>query len=131
MGRAVLDAALSTAGAVDNDLREAFAALIRTQRTLDSGLYYETRPDNIVAAELCRRIRTAVEEFRGAETERLQRTKTRDADVLGMLVFLQRLELDRNNGRKRGRAFVDFLLGQLPAAPGESAPTVAPSLIVA
>ena len=33
-------------------------------------------------------------------------SETRDADVLGLLVFLQRLEFDRNNGRK-GRAFVD------------------------
>jgi hypothetical protein len=28
---------------------------------------------------------------------------------LGMLVFLQRVELDRNNGRRRGRAFLDML----------------------
>jgi hypothetical protein len=131
IGRAVLAAALSTPGAVDSDLREAFAALIRTQRTLDSGLYYETRPDKPVAAELCRRIQAAADEFRRGETERLQMTKTRDSDVLGVLVFLQRLELDRNNGRKRGRAFVDFLRGQFPSAAGEPAPSNPPSLIVA
>jgi hypothetical protein len=38
-------------------------------------------------------------------------SKTRDADVLGMLVFLERVELDRNNGRPRGRAFLDLLRG--------------------
>jgi len=43
-------------------VREALAALIRTQRTLESGLYYETRPENTVAAELCRRIQDAVAE---------------------------------------------------------------------
>ena len=115
VGRAVVEAAFETPGAVDYDLREAFAALIRTQRTLESGLYYETRPDNPVAAEICRRIGEAVAEFRRAETERLMTTKTRDADVLVVLAFLQRLEIDRNNGRKLGRAFIDFLLGQLPA----------------
>jgi hypothetical protein len=47
------------------------------------------------------------------------------------MVFLQRIELDRNNGRKRGRAFVDFLRGQFPAGPGESAPAATSSLIVA
>jgi len=31
--------------------------------------------------------------------------------VLGVLVFLQRIELDRNNGRRRGRAFIDGLRG--------------------
>jgi hypothetical protein len=131
ISRAVLNAALSTPGAVDNDLREAFAALIRTQRTLESGLYYETRPDNPVAAELCRRIQADVEEFRREETEKLQMTKTRDSEVLGVLVFLQRIELDRNNGRKRGRAFIDFLLGQFPAPPGETVPVATSSLIVA
>ena len=128
LGRAVLIAALETPGAVDNDVREALAALIRTQRTLDSGLYYETRPENRIAAELCRRIQAVVTEFRRAEAERLQMTKTRDADVLGVLAFLQRLEIDRNNGRPRGRAFVDFLQGQFAVPSGAHAATT--SLIV-
>jgi hypothetical protein len=131
VGRALLDAALSTPGAVDGDLREAFAALIRTQRTLESGLYYETRPDNPVAAELCRRIQAGIEQFRSEETEHLQMTKTRDSEVLGVLVFLQRLELDRNNGRKRGRAFVDFMRGQFPTGPEESALAPTSPLIIA
>ena len=130
LGRAALVAAQETPGAVDNDVREALAALIRTQRTLDSGLYYETRPDNLIAAELCRRIQAVATEFRRTEAEQLQMTKTRDADVLGVLAFLQRLEIDRNNGRKRGRAFIDFLRSQF-AVPSGDAPNPAPSLIVA
>jgi hypothetical protein len=128
MGRAVLLAGLETPGAVDSDVSEALAALIRTHRTLESGLYYETLPDNPVAAELCRRIQAAAVEFRRAETE-LQMTRTRDADVLGVLAFLQRLEIDRNNGRKRGRAYLDFLRLQFPDAAGQTAPD-AGSLIV-
>lgn len=115
VGEAVLEATLETPGAVDYDLREALAALIRTQRTLESGLYYETRPENPVAAELFRRIQEAIAEFRRVETEESHMTKTRDTDVLGVLAFLQRLEIDRHNGRKKGRAFVDFLRGQFPA----------------
>ena len=130
IGRTVLTAALETPGAVDNDVREALAALIRTQRTLQSGLYYETRPDNPIAAELCRRIQEAVAEFRRAESERMQSTKIRDIDVLGVLAFLQRLEIDRSNGRKLGRAFIDFLRGQFPAPSGEPVPAASPSLIV-
>ena len=130
VGRAVLTAALSTPGAVDFDLREALAALIRTQRTLESGLYYETLPENTVAAELCRRIQEAIAEFRRQETERLQMTRTRDTDVLGMLVFLQRLEITRNNGRKRGRAFLDFMRRQLPGSTGQPTPAQSGSLIV-
>jgi len=130
VSRVVLEAALETPGAVDYDLREAFAALIRTQRTLESGLYYETRPDNPIAAELCRRIQAGIAEFRRAETERLMTTRTRDADVLLALVFLQRLEFDRNNGRKLGRAFIDLLHRQLPAPQSESANDAPQSLII-
>src|SRR5215813_83302 len=76
LGRTLMRAALETPGATDNDVREALAALIRTHRTLESGLYYETRPDNPIAAELCRRIQAAFAEFRKAETEELHMTKT-------------------------------------------------------
>ena len=123
LGRATLLAGLETRGAADGDVREALAGLIRTYRTMASGLYYESAPDHPVAAEIFRRIQDAAAEFRKGETERLQMTRTRDADVLGVLAFLQRLEIDRNNGRKRGRAFLDFLRGQFPdIVAAESAP---------
>jgi hypothetical protein len=129
-GRAVLEAALETPGAVDYDVREALAALIRTQRTLESGLYYETLPDNPVAASLCRRIQADIADFRREETERSQMTKIRDTDVMGVLAFLQRLEIDRNNGRKRGRAFIDFLRTQFSVPSGEPIAAGGSSLIV-
>jgi len=125
LGRTVMTAALETRGAVDNDVREALAALIRTHRTLQSGLYYETRPENTVAAQLCRKIQAATDEFRLAETERLQTPKTRDLDVLGVLAFLQRLEIDRNNGRNRGRRFIDFMRGQFRTPAGAPARSLA------
>jgi hypothetical protein len=42
-------------------------------------------------------------------------TRTRDAAVLGVLVFLQHFELDRNNGRRRGRAFLHALRWLYPS----------------
>ena len=48
LGRGIMRAALE-ADAVDNDVREALEALIRTYRTLQSGVYYETRPSNPLA----------------------------------------------------------------------------------
>jgi len=39
-----------------------------------------------------------------------------------MLVFLQRLALDRNNGRPRGRAFLDYLRDLLGDAGGALQP---------
>src|SRR5713226_4415033 len=46
LGAILLEAALDASGAVDSDVREALDALIRTYRTLESGLYYETKPEN-------------------------------------------------------------------------------------
>jgi hypothetical protein len=107
--RGLLEAALGIPGVVDTDVRDALDALIRTHRTLDSGVYYETRPVNALADRILGPLKDALREFREKEKADLGMARTRDADVLGVLVFLQRLELDRSNGRPRGRAFLDFL----------------------
>src|SRR5579863_6695629 len=60
----LLEASLAAAGAVDSDVREALQSLIRTYRTLQSGLYYETRPANMVAAGIHQRMQEAVETLR-------------------------------------------------------------------
>jgi hypothetical protein len=108
-GRSVLDAALDIPGAADRDVRDALDSLIRTLRTLQSGVYYESRPVNVLASGIYDATQSALEEFRKQEKEQLGMAQTRDTDVLGVLVFLQRLEWDRNNGRPKSRAFLDFL----------------------
>jgi hypothetical protein len=121
MGQALRRAALETPGAADADVREALEGLIRTYRTLQSGVYYESIPNNPLAGRIFRDTQEAVAEFRRLEPQRTGTTKTRDADVLGVLVFLQRVELDRNNGRKRGRSFIAALKEFHTASEGESA----------
>jgi hypothetical protein len=110
------NAALNTDGAVDPDVREALESLIRSYRTLESGLYYESLPNNPLAANIYRTVQAAVAEFRQEEPKRLGMSKTRDADVLGVLVFLSRFELDQNNGRRKSRAFIDVMLKLYPQA---------------
>jgi len=126
---ALLRAALDTPGVFDSDAREAIECLIRTYRTLQSGVFYETRPSNPLAAALYSAVQAASEEYRQAEKERLGMTRTRDSHVLALLVFFQHFELDRNNGRKRGRAFLDALReiyrAQAPA-PDSRSPLVLP-----
>ncbi len=109
LGQTVAAAVLGNPGTVDFDVREALEALIRTYRTLQSGVYYESLPSNPLAAGVYAAVQSATAEFREQERRRLGMSKTRDADILGLLVFLQRVEFDRNNGRRRGRAFLDFL----------------------
>jgi hypothetical protein len=117
--QAFAGAGLSTEGAVDYDVREALAAMVRTCRTRESGLYYDSRPSNLIAATIQGAVDKNLEEFRKAAVERFGLTTIRDADVLGVLAFLQRVEYQINNGRKRGRAFLDFLWSQ-SAPPVES-----------
>ena len=116
----LLGAALA-AGALDSDAREAIQALIRTYRTLESGLYYETKPANLIAAGIQDRMQQAIEELRKELAEK-NATPIRDAEILGTLVFLERVELHENNGRPRSRAFVHYLQTYFPQPQESVAP---------
>jgi hypothetical protein len=118
--------AMETERAVDADAREALAALIRTYRTRESGLIYETRPANPYAAGLQDALKNSIEELRKAVEETSGMHSLRDADILGVLVFLGRIEFQYANGRRRGRAFHDFLSAHFPAQPaaGTNEPAV-------
>jgi len=122
-------AALERPEVVDFDMREALDALIRTYRTLQSGVYYESRPNNPLAANICDVVQAGLTKFRKEEAERLGMTKTRDGDIRGLLVFLQRFELDQNNGRRKGRAFIDALRLIYSDEAGP-APAAAPSSLI-
>jgi hypothetical protein len=54
-------------------------------------------------------VQTRLEDIKKRETEATGSTSIRDATVLGLLAFLQRLEYGHNNGRRRSRAYIDFL----------------------
>jgi hypothetical protein len=110
--------------AVDVDAREAIGAMIQTYRTRESGLIYETRPANPYAAAIQQALRQSVEDLNKHVQEETGMHTLRDADVLGTLVFLQRIELQHNNGRRRGRAFYDFLRSYFPEPPADDAASV-------
>lgn len=121
-GRQLLLAALDTPGAVDSDLREALDALARTYRSSASGLIYESRPANMIAAAIADRFRKEIEAFREKVAQQSGVHSIRDQDLLGALVFWQRMEWQRNNGRRKSRAFLDSLLSLLPPAPDRQHP---------
>ena len=116
----IFQAAMQVPGVVDGDVLEALDGLIRTYRTLASGVYYESRPNNLLAGSVYGAVQSALAEYRVAEQRELGMTKTRDADALGLLVFLQHLALNCDNGRRRGRAFLDALREFHPPAPEPS-----------
>lgn len=116
---ALFEGAMKQQGATDWDMRDALEALVKTYRTAESGLIYETVPDNKFAAAIAANVREKLADLVKRETEARGASSLRDADVLGVLVFIQRLEISRNNGRKRSRSFLDFLGGfYSPASAG-------------
>jgi len=97
------EAALRTAGAVDSDIVNALAALIQTHRTLESGLVYETRPQNALAASIQREFENSLGEYQKLRREREGFSTVRNAEIVAVLVFLYRLAQQNQNGRPRGR----------------------------
>lgn len=127
----ILRQSMEARRAVDFDAREALEALVRTYRTLESGLIYETRPQNPYAAHIQEDLKKSIDDLRKRLSEQTGMQSLRDADILGSLVFVQRLEVQHNNGRRRGRAFLDFLRSYLPvAAPAQAGPASAPLIQV-
>lgn len=120
-GRLLLMGAMQTEGAVDGDVRDALESLTRTYKTAQSGLIYESRPTNLIAAAVAERFQQELARFREEMAKRSGSHSVRDKDVLGMLVFWQRMHWQHANGRRKGRAFIEQLFGLLSEPPAETA----------
>ena len=123
----LVQAAVQTRGAVDSDVIDALEALIQTHRTLESGLYYETRPQNTLAASVQRAFEASLADYQRLRTEREHLSPVRNVEILAILVFLHRLAQQNQNGRPRGRMYVDLLRQMTPQAGVEAQ---APSIIL-
>lgn len=109
-GSSICDGALRGTGTTDYDIREALASLIQTWRGLESGLIIESKPINLFAANIQAAVQARIAGIRQRLSTGDAPATLDDSTILGILVFLQRLEYANNNGRKRSRAFFDFLM---------------------
>jgi hypothetical protein len=105
----LLDGAERTRGAVDADLAEALEAMIRTYRTRQTGLVYETRPNNPLAAAIQQHMNAGIAQLEQRMAERSGLHLMRDKDMLGLLVYLRRMLTRYSNGRRLGRRFLHVL----------------------
>jgi hypothetical protein len=87
--------------ALDADLREAMDSLTQTYKTLDSGLYYESLPQNPIAAAIARQVNNEIEQFRQYLRERGAHETT--ATFLKLLQFYRLNSILYNNGKPYGR----------------------------
>jgi len=121
----LVQAAVRTPGAIDADVMAALEALIQTRRTMQSGLVYETRPENSVAAAVQRAFSASLDDFEKAQSERGSLSGIRNSELLALLVFLHRIGQQNQNGRPRGRMFLDLLRQMAPdLGVEESAPSI-------
>jgi hypothetical protein len=114
----LVHASLRTASATDADALEALGALIKTYRTAESGLLYETRPVNTIAASVQRALAESLADYQKIRTER-ENLHFRNAEILAVLVFLRRMGQQNQNGRPRGRMYLDLLKQMTPATAGD------------
>jgi hypothetical protein len=122
----LVHAALRIDSATDADALEALDALIKTYRTAESGLLYETRPVNTIAASVQRAFSESLADYQKVRAER-ESLSFRNAEILGVLVFLRRMGRQNQNGRPRGRMYLDLLKHMTPATSSDER---VPSLIV-
>lgn len=110
----LVEASLRTPGANDSDVMAVLEALIQTHRTLESGLFYETRPESTVALSIHRLFTASLADYQKERKERDKLPELRDSDVLAILVFLHRIGQQNQNGKPRGRMFLDLLRHMTP-----------------
>ena len=74
----------------------------------------ESRPEDPISAELAEALETAIAQWRTKAPEEGGPGPLKDSELLGVLIFIQRLGLQYNNGRVRGRRFYDFMMDHFP-----------------
>jgi hypothetical protein len=84
------------------------------ERLVNSGLHYEQPLTSEAQRRAAAELETMVKEYREAEQKHMGYASLRDSDVLKALVFLLRLVHGRTSGRRKSRAFVEFLFEQFP-----------------
>lgn len=104
-------AALKTKNCIDHDLLDCLDAAIRNRRAQKSGLIYDGKPDNLIAAEMLETFDQRIEVFLSQHAEWYGQKPLPDADLLEMLVFVRMLGGSHENGRRKGRAFLHLLHG--------------------
>jgi len=121
----LVEGAERTRGAVDADVAEALEAMIRTYRTRQTGLVYETRPNNPLAAAIQQHMNAGIAQLEKHMAERSGLHLIRDKDMLGLLVHLRRMLGQYSNGRRLGRRFLHVLRGLAAEVRPRPAPPIA------
>jgi hypothetical protein len=108
---------------VDVDLIEVLKALTATYKTLSSGIYYESLPDNPIRQSLFRRIKTLFDQLM-QPSERIDEPSLKVSEALDILDFVTLAAQANSSIRPKSRKYLDFLASMArPAAASEASPS--------
>jgi len=108
---------------VDNDLIEVLKALTATYKTLSSGIYYESLPDNPIRQSLFRRIKTLFDQLM-QPSERIDEPSLKVSEALDILDFVTLAAQANSSIRPKSRKYLDFLVSMArPAEAAEASPS--------
>jgi hypothetical protein len=99
---------------VDTDVLATLQTLAESYRTQASGLIYEKPLDYALQRALNDNLKAAITEFREKEAQRLGMATVPDSRVRDALIFLTQLCAVHDNGRPKGRAYLDLIRQQFP-----------------
>ena len=112
---------------VDSDVLSALQALGESYQTLAKGIYYEKPIDHRLQHDLAAHLKDAIAAYKKEEAARPRMNSLRDETVRDAIIFMAQAGGIRTNGRPKGRAYLDFLRGQVKwhaPAQGDGAPLV-------
>jgi hypothetical protein len=99
---------------VDTDVVAVLKNLAESYRTQASGIIYEKPLDYALHRALDDALKAAITGFREKEAQRVGMTTVRDGDIRDSLIFLTQLAAVHENGRPKGRAYLDLIRQQFP-----------------
>jgi hypothetical protein len=123
LDHAICKFAVEHRAAVDTDVVAALQTLAESYRTQASGIIYEKPLDYALQRALYESLKAAITEFREKEAQRVGMTTVRDSDVRDALIFLTQLGAVHENGRPKGRAYLDVIRQQFPKEEFQKAPS--------
>ena len=100
--------------AVDTDVLAALQNLAETYRTQTSGIIYEKPLDYPLQRGLYEHLKAAITGLREKLAQGMGMATVRDGEIRDALIFLSQLCAVHENGRPKGRAYLDLIRQQFP-----------------
>ncbi len=107
--------AVENRATVDSDVLAILQNLAESYRTQSSGIIYEKPIDYALQRALYNAVKAAIADFRQKEVQHAGMATVRDRDIRDSLIFLTQLAFVHQNGRPKGRAYLDLIRRQFPS----------------